>query len=261
LEGLYDGREGASLVTIGILSKDPDDLSGRNIKDFSFRIEIPNLLSYMAYGDFKAFVPGINDLVDGNTEYGLLAVQEKIERGKVARESLAEMKDARDSGDSAAFNLIKARFYDQDFNNKYFRYFGYGFLNNPDSVIPNVPVTFYSFHLMVGLGFYFILLFIFSLIFLFRDSLEKRVFFLRLALFTIPLAYLATMAGWIVSEMGRQPWVIQDLLPNVAAISHINASTVQITFWMFAALFTILLIAEISIMVKQIRTGPKNGGK
>ena len=60
--------------------------------------------------------------------------------------------------------------------------------------------------------------------------------------------------------MGRQPWVIQDLLPNVAAVSHINASTVQITFWMFAVLFTALLIAEMSIMFKQIKIGPKDGG-
>ncbi|MBN1158499.1 MAG: cytochrome ubiquinol oxidase subunit I [Bacteroidales bacterium] len=261
LEGLYSGQEGAGLVTIGVLSKDREDLSGKNIKDFSFRIEIPNLLSYMAYGDLNAFVPGINDLVDGNPEYDLLPVKEKIERGKVARESLSEMKEARDAGDLVTFNAIKEKFYNEEFKNNYFRYFGYGFLNDPESVIPNVPVTFYSFHLMVGLGFYFVLLFFLSLVFLFRNTLEKRTFFLRLALFTIPLAYLATMAGWVVSEMGRQPWVIQDLMPNIAAISHINTSTVQITFWMFAALFTILIIAEISIMVKQIGNGPKTEEK
>jgi cytochrome d ubiquinol oxidase subunit I len=82
-----------------------------------------------------------------------------------------------------------------------------------------------------------------------------------LAIFTIPLAYLATQAGWVVAEMGRQPWVIQDLLPTVAAISHINTGTVQITFWLFAAVFTGLLIAELSIMFKQIKIGPKEGGK
>jgi len=80
---------------------------------------------------------------------------------------------------------------------------------------------------------------------------------LRLSLFTIPLAYLASESGWVLAEMGRQPWVIQDLLPTVAAVSHINASSVQITFWLFAALFTALLIAEVSILIKQIKIGPK----
>jgi cytochrome d ubiquinol oxidase subunit I len=124
-------------------------------------------------------------------------------------------------------------------------------------VVPNVPVAFYSFHIMVVLGFYFVLLLILVLVHLFRNTLENRKFLLRLTIFTIPLAYLATQAGWVVAEMGRQPWVIQDLLPTVAAVSHINTSSVQVTFFLFAALFTALLIAELSIMFKQIKIGPK----
>jgi cytochrome d ubiquinol oxidase subunit I len=68
------------------------------------------------------------------------------------------------------------------------------------------------------------------------------------------------MSGWIVAEVGRQPWTIQDLLPTVAAVSNIDASAVQITFWLFAIIFTALLIAEIKIMLKQIKIGPKEGG-
>jgi cytochrome d ubiquinol oxidase subunit I len=83
---------------------------------------------------------------------------------------------------------------------------------------------------------------------------------LWIALFTLPLPYLASMFGWVVAELGRQPWVIQDYLPTVAAVSHINSSTVQITFWMFALIFTALLIAEVGIMVRQIKIGPKDGG-
>ena len=83
---------------------------------------------------------------------------------------------------------------------------------------------------------------------------------LWLSLWTIPLAYIASQAGWVVAEVGRQPWVIQDLLPTVAAVSMIDATSVQITFALFAAIFTALLIAEIMIMMKQIRIGPKNGG-
>ena len=81
-----------------------------------------------------------------------------------------------------------------------------------------------------------------------------------LMVFSIPLAYIASEAGWIVAEVGRQPWVIQDLLPTVAAVSRIDASAVQVTFWLFGILFTVLLIAELRIMFKAIKTGPKEGG-
>ncbi|MEI7983354.1 MAG: cytochrome ubiquinol oxidase subunit I, partial [Bacteroidota bacterium] len=64
----------------------------------------------------------------------------------------------------------------------------------------------------------------------------------------------------VVAELGRQPWVIQDLLPTMAAVSKIDASSVIITFWLFAAVFTILLIAEVMIMTRQIKIGPKDGG-
>jgi cytochrome d ubiquinol oxidase subunit I len=64
------------------------------------------------------------------------------------------------------------------------------------------------------------------------------------------------MIGWVVAEVGRQPWVIQDLLPTVAAISQVKISSVQLSFWLFAAIFTGLLIAEIKIMTTQIKKGP-----
>jgi cytochrome bd ubiquinol oxidase subunit I len=261
LEGLYNGQEGAGLVAIGVMSTAPGDTNMRNVKDFSFRIEIPNFLSYMAYGHFDAFVPGINDLVDGNAEKGILSVSEKISRGKFARESLAQMKTAKDNGDTVTYREMKARFNNSDFKDKYFAYFGYGFLNDPESVIPNVPVAFYSFHLMVILGFWFLLLQMLVLYYLFKNNIENKKFLLRLTVFSIPLAYLASQAGWVLAELGRQPWAIQDILPTVAAVSHIDSSSVIVTFILFAVLFTGLLIAELSIMFKQIKTGPKQGGQ
>ncbi len=259
LEGLYQGREGAGLIVIGVISK--SDTGKGEIPLNNRTLELPNFLSYMAYGKFDAFVPGVNDLIYGNTERGIISAQDKIERGRYARKILADFKKAKDTGDTAKYLQLKAMFYDNNFKNEYFRYFGYGFLNDTNSLIPNVPLSFYSFHLMVGLGFYFFLLFILIIINLFRGKLETKKGLLRLALFTIPLAYLATMAGWIVAEAGRQPWVVQDLLPTIAAVSHINASSVQVTFWLFAFIFTVLLLAEIRIMVKQIKLGPKEGGQ
>jgi cytochrome d ubiquinol oxidase subunit I len=256
-EGLYDGEEGVPLITIGVLSAAPGENEPHNVKDFAFKIEIPNFLSYMAFGKFDAYIPGINDLVNGNPERELLSVSQKMERGREARETLAKLKEARDSKDMATYNELKDKFSDPQFNDNYFRYFGYGFLNSPQDAIPSVPIAFYSFHIMVVLGFYFTLLLLWVIVAVYRNKLENNRFLLRLALWTIPLTYLASQSGWVLTEMGRQPWVIQDLLPTMAAISKIDASSVQITFFLFAALFTILLTAEISIMVRQIKNGPK----
>ena len=67
----------------------------------------------------------------------------------------------------------------------------------------------------------------------------------------------ASQAGWIVAEVGRQPWAIQDLLPVNAAISRLETGSVQTTFFIFLIMFTVLLIAEIGIMLKAIKKGPE----
>jgi cytochrome d ubiquinol oxidase subunit I len=85
----------------------------------------------------------------------------------------------------------------------------------------------------------------------------SKKWLLRIALFSIPLGYLASQFGWIVAEVGRQPWAIQDLLPVFKATSHISVSAVQTTFFLLLILLTILFIAEIRILIKQIKVGPK----
>src|SRR4030043_1033378 len=260
MEGLYKGYEGVGLVVIGVLAQHEEYPGINDGKDFYLRIEIPKLLSYMSFGSSNAFVPGILDLVNGNSERGILSASEKIERGKYARDVLRELKEAKEKGDMMRYETLKAKFTDENFKDEYFRYFGYGYIDDPGRLIPNVPLSFYSFRLMVGLGFYFLLFFILTLILVYRRTLEKRRWFQLLALFTIPMAYLATMLGWTVAEMGRQPWVIQDLMPTFSAVSHLDAATVQVTFWLFMIIFTALLIAEVKIMTKQIKIGPNEGG-
>lgn len=76
-------------------------------------------------------------------------------------------------------------------------------------------------------------------------------------LWTIPLAYIGSQAGWVVAEVGRQPWAIQDMLPVGAAISKLQTGSVQLTFFIFLLLFTVLLFAEIGIMLKAIKKGPE----
>lgn len=76
-------------------------------------------------------------------------------------------------------------------------------------------------------------------------------------MWSIPLGYLASQLGWVVAEVGRQPWAIQNILPVFKATSHLSVGAVQTTFFLFLVLFTILLTAEIRILIKQIKNGPK----
>lgn len=259
-EGLYNGGEGAPMVAAGIFSTTNTDPSNENLLDFNFKIEIPNILSYMVYMDWNAFVPGINDLIRGNEKHGLMPAVEKIERGKIAIMKLNEFKEAKASGDKAAAEALKTEFISADFQENYFKYFGYGYFTDTKMLVPNVPLTFYSFHVMVILGFYFILFFALCLLFVLKGTIERRRGFLRLAIWTIPLVYIAGQAGWIVAEVGRQPWIIQDLMPTMTAVTKISSGAVQFTFWLFAVIFTVLLIAEIKIMLRQIKIGPKMDG-
>ena len=257
MESLYQGKEGTGLVAMGILNNRKSREAG---DPFLFKIEMPNMLSWLSFSNTRAFVPGINDLTDGNPDRGILPVQEKIERGKVARQLLTDFKNAEGAGDLEKIDSIKTRFYEADFRNDYMRYFGYSFNDDPGYYIPNVPVCFYSFHIMVLLGFFFIFFFTVILFFSLRGELPKRKFWLRLAILTIPLAYLASECGWLVAEFGRQPWTIQDLLPTMASVTKINAGTVQLTFWLFALTFTVLAIAEIRIMIRAIKNGTHTDG-
>ena len=257
MEALYEGKTDAGLTVIGALSDSGERIGEKRVHDVKLKIEIPKLLSIMTTGKGSGYVPGIKDLVNGNPEKGILSVQEMMNRGTYARQVLTDYKMAKEIGDTESMATLAAMFEDRDFVDNFFRYFGYSYFEHPWQVIPSVPVTFYSFRVMVGLGFFFILLFVLALWFYRRQSLERNRWFLWLALLSIPLAYLASELGWIVTEMGRQPWIIQNLMPVNVAVSNISTGAVQTTFWLFAVLFTSLLIAEVSIMVRQIKTGPK----
>ena len=257
MEGLYNGQKGVGLVAIGVISSTSTDPHNDNLKDFAFKIEIPNFLSYMAFLDWNAFVPGVNDIINGNEKEGIMSAHEKIERGKYAVEKLTAFKDAKKNGDEVLEAELREMLTNERFQENYFRYLGYGHVRDTNFLIPNIPLAFYSFHIMVMLGFLFLGIFVLSLWWLLRGTLEKHRWFLWLSLFTIPLAYLATQLGWMVAEFGRQPWVIQDLMLTTTAVSNISTSSVQVTFFLFAFIFTALLIAEIGIMTKQIKIGPK----
>ncbi|MGE4559383.1 MAG: cytochrome ubiquinol oxidase subunit I, partial [Desulfobulbus sp.] len=205
----------------------------------------------MANRSFGSFVPGMKDLVYGNSEHNILGAAQKMERGKKAIASLDAYKQAKKDNDSAAAETHLAAF------NQNKEHLGYGYLDKPEDAVPPVALSFNAFHVMVVLGCLFPLIFLGYLYFTMKDTLVEKKWLLGLGTITYVLGMIASQAGWIVAEVGRQPWSIQDLLPVTVARTNLTSGTVQTTFFMFLILFTLLLIAEISIMVKQINIGPE----
>ncbi len=249
MEGLYEGKKGAGLIVVGILN--PEKKHDNDKKDYLFKLEIPKALSLLGYKDANAFVPGIKDLINGNKENSIPSSEDKIQKGTLAITALSKYKEAQKNNDLLSQEKYKTIFEQNS------SHLGYGYITDKSQLIPNIPLVFYSFHLMVMLGGYFILLFILLLILLLRKRITSQKFLLRLTLWSIPLGYLASQLGWVVAEVGRQPWTIQDLLPTMKSVSHLSTGIVQTTFFLFLILFTVLLIVEIRIMLKQITIGPK----
>ena len=253
MEGLNEGGKGAPFTLIGLTCTDPQ-LPSERMKTVKYGITIPKLLSFLGYHDFDAYVPGIQNIMDGYTsEDGKVypSIEQRMANGRLAIDALKTykqaVKDKNDALASQSLQTLRANFQD----------FGYGYLSSPYDTIPPVPLVFYSFRLMVGLGMLFVLLFICSWWYAKKRKFEKFKFIPYLAIACVPLAYIASQCGWIVAEVGRQPWVVQNLMPTNVAITRIASGWVVTTFWMFAILFTLLLIAEIGIMFTQIRKGVK----
>ena len=256
MEGLYNGSTSQSLVAVGLVN--PDKQWNNDEDPYLFNIDLPYGLSILARHDANAFVPGINDIIAGvdineqGDTINTVSYAERIERGKAAQESLRRFDTARKAGDAAAMEKARADMM------KDYPFFGYGYFDSVDQAIPPVALTFYSFRVMVIVGSYLILFFLVVLFAAYRKQWLQREKWLQwTAMITLLLVYLCSQAGWIVAEVGRQPWTVQDLLPTCAAISDIPSASVITTFWIFAAIFTMLLIAEVSIMCRYISRNAK----
>ena len=277
MEALYNGGSDQGLTVVAWVNplKQPDYV---NEQEPPLRIAMPYALSVMATRDAHGYVPGINDIIKGGyknakgeTEPSL---DEKIQRGKQAIAALAAYRKAKKEGASA--EILNSQL---SILNSNMKYFGYGYVQSADQIVPYIPVNFWSFRVMVGFGCLIILFFAVLLIMTCRipfltiftrrllatfgllpeteaDShqitdLPKWYYWTAIAL--LPLAYIASECGWLVAEFGRQPWTIQDMLPTWASVSDLSSASVGLTFFNFLALVTTMLAVEISIMLKQIR--------
>ena len=216
-------------------------------------VEIPGMLSILATHDVNGHVPGINDLLDGYTAPDgteVLSAEEKMARGRMALEAFRNYRETAESDPEAASEW--RRVLEDNVG-----YFGYGYIEDRQELVPSVPMVYWPFRIMVGLGCFLLLLMILVLWFERRNRIEKMRWLQWTSLLSIPLVYIAGQAGWIVAEVGRQPWAIQDLLPVNAAVSSLDKGAVMTTFFIFVAVFTLFLLIEIRIVTRAIRKGPE----
>ncbi|MDF1928830.1 cytochrome ubiquinol oxidase subunit I [Legionella pneumophila] len=121
---------------------------------------------------------------------------------------------------------------------------------------PKVLPMFFSFRIMVACGIYFILLFATGFYLSVRHRLEKTTWYHRIAFYSLPLPWVAAELGWIVAEYGRQPWVVEGILPTFMGASSLTSGQVMTSIAGFVLFYTVLAIVEIYLMVKYIRLGP-----
>ena len=233
-EGLRDGGRGAAFTIVP-------------------GIKVPKMLSILATHELDGYVPGINDIINGYTDNDgnvVPSVSEKIRMGRESLDALARYRSLKDT-DPVAAAAARAEMEEN------VQYMGYGHLEKPEDVIPPVGVVFWAFRFMVGLGMLMALVLLLTLLFAWKDKLAGKRWLLWIAIICIPLVYICGQCGWIVAEVGRQPWTIQGLLPVNVAISSLSAGAVKTTFFVFLAVFALFLAIEIRIMLGAIRKGPE----
>ena len=216
-------------------------------------VEIPGMLSILATHNIDGYVPGINNMLDGYTTpegETFPSAEKKMESGKKAIEAFRTYRANKDKDPRTAMQARKVL-------EENIAHFGYGYIQSRNELVPPVQLLYWAFRVMVGLGGYLFLLMAAVLWAERKKRLAEMKWLLRIALLSTPLVYLAGQAGWIVAEVGRQPWTIEGLLPVRAAVSSVSVSAVQTTFFIFVAIFTLFLLIEIRILLKAIQKGPE----
>ncbi len=218
-----------------------------------YAIKIPFVLGLIATRSLHGQVPGILDLVQES--------RKRIQHGILAYDALTTLQ--KNPNDKNAQIILNNN--EQDL--------GYGFLlkryaENVKSAtpaqidaaawstVPRVSPLFWSFRVMAGCGFFFILLFTIAYYFSIRRQLTKYRWFLWLALLSLPLPWLASEFGWFVAEFGRQPWVVEGLLPTFLGTSYLSSMNLWISLAGFILFYSALAVVEIYLMVKYIKLGP-----
>lgn len=130
----------------------------------------------------------------------------------------------------------------------------------PDSERPPIVLPFLGFHLMVYLGSFMILLSLAALYFLYTKKIYDQKWFLRLLVWAIPLPIITIQLGWMVTEVGRQPWIINGILKTADAVSIVNAGQILFSIILIGLTELICVVLWLSLIVKTMKEGPEFQG-
>ena len=218
-----------------------------------FKIEVPWMLGLIATRSIDTEVPGIKDL--------MVKSEARIRNGIPAYAALQSLH--KDRNDAAAAAMLEQHVVDLGYALLLKRYTTNVIDATDEQIkqaawdtVPAVGWLFWTFRIMVALGFYFIALFAFSFWLASRRQLDRYRWYLRLAAFSLPLPWIAAELGWFVAENGRQPWSIEGVLPTFLANSSIGAGNVWFSLGGFVLFYTTLAVVDAYLMVRTIRIGP-----
>lgn len=229
----------------------PDQKTHTNHYD----LQIPWGLSLIATHSLSGTVKGMKQIIEQHEKW--------IRRGMLAYGELQKIR----AGDHSP--ILLKEFKESE------KYLGYGLLMKPYTAsvtnattaqiktaankdIPNVFLLFWCFRIMVACGLWMLILFLTAVVFGIKKSLWKKKWLLRTYLYSLPLPWIAIIAGWFIAEHGRQPWIVYGILPTRLGASSISSGDVITSLVGFMAFYTILFIIELFLMFKYARIGPSS---
>ncbi|MEA2755163.1 MAG: cytochrome bd ubiquinol oxidase subunit, partial [Aliidongia sp.] len=222
-----------------------------------YAVDVPWVLGLIATRSLDQEVPGIKPLV--------AASKDRIRSGMIAYAALVAVR--AHPADAEARATLDGHVKDLGYGLLLKRYTDLVTDATPEQVeqaawdtVPNVLPLFWSFRFMVAIGVFFIAFFAVSFWLSAKRQLDRHKWFLRLALFTLPLPWISSELGWFVAENGRQPWTIDGVLPTFLSASSVSAGSVWLSIAGFVVFYSTLAIIELYLMVKYIRLGPEPGG-
>ena len=250
MEAVWDTHEAPAPLTLFAL---PDQEARTN----HMQIDLPWVMGIIGTRSLSTEIPGINQLE--------ARAEERIRNGVKAVTTLEALrKDPKNEELRKSFIEVKN---DLGFGLLLKRYTEDVAAATPAQIkqaaadtIPSVNPMFWSFRLMVGCGMAMLLIFFLGLYFSAKNTLAEKPGFLKIALLSLPLPWIACEAGWFVAEFGRQPWTIYNVLPTHLSVSSLTSGEVFGSLMGFVVLYTALLIVEMWLMCRIGGKGPSSLG-
>ncbi|PJD96649.1 MAG: cytochrome d terminal oxidase subunit 1 [Legionella sp.] len=246
MESMWETEKApASLTLFGI----PDEKT----QTTRYAIKVPYVLGIIATRSFNTPLLGINELIEDG--------KERIKDGIEAYRALSILQQEPDNASAKAQleshvkNLGYALLL-KKYTNDVVAATDEQINQAAHDLKPKVAPLFFSFRIMVACGLYFILLFALGFYLSAKNKLHTTRWYHRMAFYSLPLPWIAAELGWVVAEYGRQPWVVQGVLPTFMGASSLSSGQVMTSLTGFVLFYTILAVVELYLMVKYIRLGP-----